>query len=135
MNRFEDKVHNGRRKQGELKGDEISNMWFETQHAMFDDSVKLTENYGIWWSYIPHFLHTPGYVYSYAFGELLVLALYALYRNEGEDFVPKYMKLLSAGGSQTPYKLLEPFGVNLNDSGFWRDGLRIIDDMLKMIEA
>ncbi|MGW8287396.1 MAG: M3 family oligoendopeptidase [Desulfobulbales bacterium] len=135
MNRFEDKVHNGRRKLGELKSDAVSKMWLETQHEMFGDSVTLSENYGIWWSYIPHFLHTPGYVYSYAFGELLVLALYALYRNEGEDFVPKYIKLLSAGGSQTPYKLLEPFGVNLNDSDFWRDGLRIIDDMLKMIEA
>jgi len=135
MNRFEDKVHNGRRKLGELKSDAVSKMWLETQHEMFGDSVTLSENYGIWWSYIPHFLHTPGYVYSYAFGELLVLALYALYRNEGEDFVPKYIKLLSAGGSQTPDKLLKPFGVNLNDSDFWRDGLRIIDDMLKMIEA
>jgi len=101
---------------------------------MFGDSVTLSQNYGIWWSYIPHFLHTPGYVYSYAFGELLVLALYARYKNEGGAFVPKYLDLLSAGATQTPYMLLEPFDVNLDDPGFWNDGLKIIDEMLAMIE-
>ena len=109
-------------------------MWLKTQREMFGDSVTLTENYGIWWSYIPHFLHTPGYVYSYAFGELLVLALYGLYKKEGAAFVPKYLELLSAGGSHTPYKLLESFGVNLDDPGFWNDGLKIIDDMLGQVE-
>ena len=134
MNRFEDKVHNARREQGELKSDEVSSFWMATQREMFGDSVTLSENYGIWWSYIPHFLHTPGYVYSYAFGELLVLALYGLYKKEGESFVPKYLELLSAGGSQTPYELVEPFGVNLDDPQFWNDGLQIIDDMLGLVE-
>ena len=134
MNRFEDKVHNARREQGELKSDEVSSFWMTTQREMFGDSVTLSENYGIWWSYIPHFLHTPGYVYSYAFGELLVLALYGLYKKEGESFVPKYLELLSAGGSQTPYELVEPFGVNLDDPQFWNDGLQIIDDMLGRVE-
>jgi oligoendopeptidase F len=134
MNRFEDRVHNARRDEGEIKSDEISSMWLKTQHEMFGDSVTLSENYSIWWSYIPHFLHTPGYVYSYAFGELLVLALYALYKKEGKIFVPKYLELLSAGGCQTPYNLLKPFGVDLNDPVFWRDGLTIIDEMLKMVE-
>ena len=134
MNRFEDKVHNARRKQGELKTDEVTNMWLETQRAMFGDSITLSENYGIWWSYIPHFLHSPGYVYSYAFGELLVLALYALYKKEGNPFVPKYLELLAAGGGQTPYKLLKPFGVDLDDPEFWDSGLQMIDDMLQLVE-
>jgi oligoendopeptidase F len=134
MNRFEEKVHTARRRQGELKTEEVTDMWLKTQREMFGDSVTLSGNYGIWWSYIPHFLHTPGYVYSYAFGELLVLALYALYKKEGESFVSKYLELLSAGGSQTPYTILEPFGVDLDDPGFWDDGLKIIDEMLAMIE-
>jgi oligoendopeptidase F len=134
MNRFEDKVHNARREQGELKSDEVTDFWLATQREMFGDSVTLSDNYGIWWSYIPHFLHTPGYVYSYAFGELLVLALYGLYKKEGETFVPKYLELLSAGGSHTPYTLVEPFGVNLDDPQFWNDGLQIIDDMLGLVE-
>jgi oligoendopeptidase F len=134
MNRFEDKVHKARRGQGELKTEEVTDIWLRTQRQMFGDSVTLSQNYGIWWSYIPHFLHTPGYVYSYAFGELLVLALYARYKNEGGAFVPKYLDLLSAGATQTPYMLLEPFDVNLDDPGFWNDGLKIIDEMLAMIE-
>ncbi len=134
MNRFEDKVHNARREKGELKSEAVSDMWLETQREMFGDSITLSENYAIWWSYIPHFLHTPGYVYSYAFGELLVLALYALYKKEGQAFVPKYLALLSAGGSQTPYTLLEPFGVDPNTPSFWNDGLKIIDEMLNMVE-
>jgi oligoendopeptidase F len=134
MNRFEDKVHNARRGQGELKSEEVTEYWLATQREMFGDTVTLSENYGIWWSYIPHFLHTPGYVYSYAFGELLVLALYGLYKKEGESFVPKYLELLAAGGSRTPYELLEPFGVDLDDPGFWNDGLQIIDDLLALIE-
>ena len=134
MNRFEDKVHNARREKGELKSEEVADFWMATQREMFGDSVTLTDNYGFWWSYIPHFLHTPGYVYSYAFGELLVLALYGLYKKEGESFVPKYLELLSAGGSNTPYKLVEPFGVNLDDPQFWNDGLQIIDDMLGLVD-
>jgi oligoendopeptidase F len=135
MNRFEDRVHNARREQGELKTEAVTDMWLETQRQMFGGSVILTENYGIWWSYIPHFLHTPGYVYSYAFGELLVLALYGLYRQEGETFVPKYLDLLAAGGSRSPYELVKPFGVDLDDPGFWRNGLKIIDDMLAITEG
>jgi oligoendopeptidase F len=134
MNRFEDKVHNARRDQGELKTEEVTAMWLKTQNEMFGDSVILSEDYGIWWSYIPHFLHTPGYVYSYAFGELLVLALYGLYKKEGASFVPKYLELLSAGGSETPYTLLEPFGVNPDDPDFWDGGLKIIDEMLELVE-
>jgi len=134
MNRFEERMHNSRRHKGELSSDNFSQHWIETQQAMFSDSVTLTEDYSVWWSYIPHFLETPGYVYSYAFGELLVLALYGIYLKEGQPFVKKYTTLLSAGGSATPYELLKPFGIDLDDSSFWQMGLTVIEDMLKRIE-
>lgn len=134
MNRFEHLVHTGRRQQGELADEEISRHWLASQQAMFADSVTLREEYAIWWSYIPHFLNSPGYVYSYAFGELLVLALYDLYKKEGAAFVPRYLALLAAGGSSSPCELLKPFGVNLDDPAFWLGGLNTIDDMLKMVE-
>ena len=130
MNRFEAAVHNGRRTQGELSAEQISAAWMDTQRPMFGNSVTLRPDYAIWWSYIPHFLSTPGYVYSYAFGELLVLALYARYLQEGEPFVGKYLDLLRAGGSRSPVDLLHPFGVDLGDPAFWHGGLNIIDDML-----
>ncbi len=101
---------------------------------MFGDSVTMTDDYAVWWSYIPHFLSTPGYVYSYAFGELLVLALYNIYEQEGDSFVPRYLDLLRAGGSRSPYELLKPFGVDLDDPGFWDGGLAIIHRMLTMVE-
>lgn len=134
MNRFENLTHNARRNSGELSPDEISEYWLETQKAMFGDSVNLSDDYSIWWSYIPHFLSTPGYVYSYAFGELLVLALYSLYKKEGDSFVPKYMQLLRSGGSQSPAELLRPFEVNLDDTRFWNEGLDIISRMLDNVE-
>jgi oligoendopeptidase F len=134
MNRFEDMMHTGRREEGELSSDRLSEMWQKSQEDMFGDSVTLTDNYGMWWSYIPHFLHSPGYVYSYAFGELLVLALYSLYKKEGASFVSKYTHLLSQGGSLSPYVLLEPFGIDLNDPQFWQGGLDIIDEMLQEVE-
>lgn len=134
MNRFEDLVHTSRREHGELSTKAISEHWLATQQAMFADSVTMSKEYAIWWSYIPHFLSTPGYVYSYAFGELLVLALYNLYQKQGDSFVPRYLDLLKAGGSQSPYELLKPFGVDPNDREFWVGGLKIIDEMLAMVE-
>jgi len=134
MNRFENLVHNARRDKGELASEDFSAHWLATQKAMFADSVTLTDNYAIWWSYIPHFLSTPGYVYSYAFGELLVLALYNIYQQEGDGFVPKYLELLNAGGSKSPYDLVKPFGVDLDSAEFWQGGLKVIDDMLASVE-
>jgi len=135
MNRFEDMIHSRRREQGELSADELSDCWLRSQQAMFGDAVTLDANYRLWWSYIPHFLESPGYVYSYAFGELLVLSLYRLYQEEGAAFVPKYLRLLAAGGSQSPGELLAPFGVNLDDPGFWQGGLDLIEKMLEEVEA
>ena len=83
MNRFEDGLHTARRTEGELSTDRINEIWMTSQKAMFGDSVKLGDNYGRWWSYVPHFLGSPGYVYAYSFGELLVLALFNVYRERG----------------------------------------------------
>ncbi|MDT8336071.1 MAG: M3 family oligoendopeptidase, partial [Desulfurivibrionaceae bacterium] len=134
MNRFEELIHNERRAEGELSAEHFSGHWLATQRRMFGDSVTLGDDYGVWWSYIPHFISTPGYVYSYAFGELLVLALYNLYLHDRQGFVPKYLELLSRGGSADPYKLLRPFAIDLNSPEFWRGGLKVIDDMLADIE-
>ena len=133
MNRFEDGMHTGRREQGELSAEQLSGFWLASQKTMFGNSVTLREEYGIWWAYIPHFLGTPGYVYSYAFGELLVLALYSRYQQEGASFVDKYMELLAAGGSRSPAELLEPFAISLDDSAFWQGGLDIIEQMVAEI--
>jgi len=134
MNRFEDMIHNSRREKGELAAAELSALWLDSQRQMFGDSVSLSDDYGVWWSYIPHFLSTPGYVYSYAFGELLVLALYNLYQQDRDSFVPLYLELLRSGGNGTPYELLKPFGIDLDDPSFWQGGLQVIDDMLASVE-
>ncbi len=134
MNRFEDAVHETRRGKGELSPERFSELWMSTQKAMFQDSVTLTEDYGIWWSYIPHFIHTPGYVYAYAFGELLVLALYARYREVGDEFPDLYLKMLKSGGSNWPEELVKPMGVNLKDPQFWDNGLRMIETLLEEAE-
>ena len=135
MNRFEDAIHHARRRDGELTTEQFSAYWMETQKAMFQGSVNLREDYGLWWSYIPHFLHTPGYVYAYAFGELLVMALYSLYQRQGSDFVPRYEQLLAAGDSDYPHILLERVGVNLNDPGFWAEGVKVLQHYIEQEEA
>ncbi len=134
MNRFEEEIHTARRTKGELSPDDFSGLWLKTQRAMFMDSVTLREDYGVWWSYIGHFVHTPGYVYAYAFGELLVLSLYAMYQKGEDGFVSRYLDLLRAGGSATPYEMLAPFGIDLRDPGFWDQGLGFIDGMVEDVE-
>ncbi|MEM1269122.1 MAG: M3 family oligoendopeptidase [Bacteroidota bacterium] len=135
MNRFEDAIHTRRRTQGELTPDDFSEAWLRTQQAMFKDSVTLGEHYRHWWSYIPHFLHTPGYVYAYAFGELLVLALYERYLQEGDGFTDAYLGLLEAGGSDWPHVLVGRLGVDLTDLDFWKQGLVVIDRMIGEAEG
>ncbi|MBV5319257.1 MAG: M3 family oligoendopeptidase [Desulfobulbaceae bacterium] len=134
MHRFEAAMHQGRRELGELSAAQLADFWLATQRPMFGDSVTLSQEYATWWAYISHFLGTPGYVYSYAFGELLVLALYARYLEEGACFVDRYLQLLRAGGSDSPYALLHPFGIDLNDPGFWHGGLSLIERMLTEAE-
>ena len=134
MNRFEDAIHGARRTEGELTTERFNELWMETQRAMFVNSVSLTDDYGLWWSYIPHFINSPGYVYAYAFGELLVLSLYARYQQVGVEFPDKYLEMLSAGGSDWPYEIVRPLGVDLKDLNFWQDGLQILDNMVSEAE-
>ena len=131
MNRFEDGMHTARRSEGELPTERINQIWLETQRKMFGDSVTLTDNYGWWWSYIGHFIHTPGYVYAYAFGELLVLALFNVYRKRGADFVPQYLEVLAAGDSDYPDRILAKVGVDLTDPNFWNEGLAFLRGMVE----
>ncbi len=135
MNQFEDKVHSARREQGELPPDRFGELWTESQAEMLGDSVELTEGYATWWSYIPHFIHTPGYVYAYAYGQLLALSVYERYLAEGESFVPDYLEMLSAGGSRSPEELGRIVGVDLADPGFWDSGLALVERQLEQAEA
>jgi len=133
MNRFEDAVHRARAS-GELTTEQLGEAWLSTQRAMFGDSVTLTDDYGIWWSYIPHFIHTPGYVYAYAFGDLLVRALYARYREAGAGFADLYLQMLAAGGAEWPHELVKPLGVDLTAPGFWLRGLDLLSEMVARAE-
>ncbi|HTP57279.1 MAG TPA: M3 family oligoendopeptidase, partial [Spirochaetia bacterium] len=133
MNRFEDQSHRARA-EGELTAERFSEIWLSTQRAMFADSVTLTEDYGIWWSYIPHFIHTPGYVYAYAFGDLLVRALFARSREAGKEFPDLYLQMLAAGGSDWPHLLVKPLGVDLRAPDFWLHGLALMGEMVERAE-
>jgi oligoendopeptidase F len=97
--------------------------------------VQLTPNYACWWLYIGHFIHVPFYCYAYAFGELLVLALVQQYKQQGPKFVPKYLELLASGGSDAPHVLLGKLGVDVNDPGFWEQGLKLLGDMVSEAEG
>jgi oligoendopeptidase F len=102
---------------------------------MLGDSVELTDGYRTWWSYVPHFMATPGYVYAYAYGQLLALSVYARYEAEGESFVPAYIDLLRAGGSRPPEELAQIVGIDLTDPGFWDAGLDLVERQLTAAEA
>jgi oligoendopeptidase F len=134
MNRFEHAVHTARRDEGELSVERFGDLWAESQQAMLGDSVEITDGYRSWWSYIPHFMGSPGYVYAYAFGQLLALSVYAQYREQGDAFVPAYLDLLRAGGSDTPENLARIVGCDLADPGFWRNGLTIVEGQLSAAE-
>jgi len=130
MCRFEAVVHTERREVGELSIDRFGELWHETQSAMFEGSVRLSDGYRSWWSYIPHFIHTPGYVYAYAYGQLLALSVYAQYEAQGAAFVPSYLELLRSGGSRSPEELAAIVGCDLADPRFWDAGLDIIEGRL-----
>jgi oligoendopeptidase F len=135
MNRFEDMVHTARRSEGELSVDRIGDLWAESQHELLGDSVEVTEGYRSWWSYVPHFMATPGYVYAYSYGQLLAMSVYRRYEEEGEGFVPSYLELLSAGGSRPPEELGRIVGIDLADPGFWDSGLALVEENLEAAEA
>lgn len=131
MYRFEQELHNLRRTKGELEKREIGEIWQKTRIEMFGKAVNIDKNSSNWWSYIPHFIHTPFYVYAYAFGELLTLSLYTKYKKDGDLFVQKYLDFLKAGGSKSPDELLKPLGINLEDPDFWQGGINYIKDLVK----
>ncbi len=135
LNRFEHLVHTRRRAEGELSVDRINESWVESQAELFGDSVQITDGYHSWWSYIPHFINTPGYVYAYAYGQLLAMSVYQRYVEQGDSFAPRYLELLAAGGSRGPEQLAAIVGIDLTDPGFWDSGLRLIDDQLSAAEA
>src|SRR5205085_1956406 len=135
LTRFEQSLHEGRRKEGELTTEQINALWLAANRPMHGEVVQLTEGYGWWWLYIGHFIHAPFYCYAYAFGELLVLALVQKYKQEGRGFAPRYLELLSSGGSEAPHKLLARLGVDVTDPGFWELGLRLLGDMVKEAEG
>ncbi|MCU1378982.1 MAG: oligoendopeptidase pepF/M3 family [Acidimicrobiales bacterium] len=135
MNRFEDSVHTARRGEGELSVDRIGELWARSQEEMLGDAVEITEGYRSWWSYVPHFIGTPGYVYAYAYGQLLALSVYKQYEEQGSDFVPRYLHLLSAGGSMAPEELGRIVGCDLADPGFWDGGIDIIEQQLDAAET
>ncbi|MFW5952728.1 MAG: M3 family oligoendopeptidase [Candidatus Natronoplasma sp.] len=134
MTRFEQKLHEAHREGGELKSEEINQLWLEANREEFGDSVELRDEYGWWWSYVLHFIHYPFYCYAYAFGELLVLALYDIYKEKGEEFVPQYLDLLRAGGSEDPKDLLEKIGIDITDPDFWKRGIRVLEKKLEKME-
>jgi oligoendopeptidase F len=135
MHTFEHSIHTERREAGELPPDRFNELWAEAQEELFGDSVEVTEGYRTWWSYVPHFVATPGYVYAYAYGQLLALSVYQRYVEEGESFVPRYVEMLSAGGSLAPEELGRIVGVDLTDPGFWNAGLDLVEKQLDEAES
>ena len=135
MNRFEDRVHNVRRDEGELSVERFGELWAETQTELLGDSVEVTDGYRSWWSYVPHFIGSPGYVYAYAYGQLLALSVYRLYQDRGEELVPSYLEMLASGGSRPPEELAAIVGVDLTDPGFWDSGLDLVAEQLDAAET
>jgi oligoendopeptidase F len=134
MNRFEDAVHTERRERGELSPERIEELWREAQRQMLADSVEL-EGYGTWWSYIPHFMGSPGYVYAYAYGFLFALAIFRKYELEGDSMVEPYLEVLRAGGSRPPEELAQIVGLDLTDPRIWESGIDALEAELDEAEA
>ncbi len=126
MYRFEQSAHRERRRDGELPAERLDQLWQSHMQEMFGDSVRLGDEHACWWLYIPHIVDVPFYVYAYAFGELLVMALYARYRAEGSPFVERYFELLANGGAHSPRELVSTMGIDIGDRAFWQEGCDLI---------
>ncbi len=135
LTRFEQTAHAARQTEGELTAERLNELWMQANSPMHGDAVKMTEGYAWWWLYIGHFVHVPFYCYAYSFGELLVLALYEQYRRDGSTFVPKYLELLSAGGSLSPPELVRKLGVDITQPQFWDQGLELLEGMVREAEG
>ncbi|RDU65919.1 oligoendopeptidase F [Helicobacter didelphidarum] len=134
MTNFEREIHSI---EGELKTEDFDKIWLKENKRMFGNSIKLTKNYARWWSYIPHFIHSPFYCYAYSYGQLLVLALFGLYKKseEKEKFIKTYIDFLSAGGSKSPRDLILQFGFDVNQAEFWEIGINEVRELLKEFEV
>ncbi len=130
---FERKVHTERRN-GELTSDQIGELWLEVQRESLGPAIKINPGYETFWTYIPHFIHSPFYVYAYAFGDCLVNSLYAVYQDAAEGFQDKYFDLLKAGGTKHHSELLAPFGLDASDPAFWKKGLSVIEGIIDELE-
>ncbi len=131
---FERKVHD-RRRDGELTPDDIGDAWMSVQGESLGPAIRMDDSYRCYWSYIPHFIHTPFYVYAYAFGDCLVNALYAVYQDAEQGFQAKYLDMLRAGGTLRHKELLAPFGLDASDPAFWSKGLGVIESFVDELEA
>src|SRR5437868_4565419 len=134
FNRFEEACHTARRKEGELSLDQLGEMYQAKLQPMFGDGLTLTDEHKGWWSYVGHFLFAPGYVYAYAFGNLLALSVYHRYLEVGPSFVDAYMDFLGSGGSTRPDELVKRVGMDITDPTFWDKGLDILDGMVREVE-
>ncbi len=135
MNQFESLVHTERRERGELAVERFGELWIQSQSALLGDAIELTDGYRDWWSYVPHFINVPGYVYAYAYGQLLALSVYQRYREQGDGFAESYLELLAAGGSRSPHELGAMVGIDLADPGFWDSGLDLVEAQLQAAES
>ncbi len=131
---FEMRVH-AERRNGELMPERIGEIWLDVQRESLGPALRLHDEYRNYWTYIPHFVHTPFYVYAYAFGDCLVNSLYALYRQTPDGFAEKYLAMLRAGGSKRHKELLAPFGLDASDPGFWRKGLGVVEGFIDELET
>lgn len=130
---FERKVHTAR-KDGELTSEQIGELWLSVQQTSLGPAIRISEGYESWWTYVPHFIHSPFYVYAYAFGDCLVNSLYAVYQNADSGFQDKYFELLKAGGTKHHHELLKPFGLDATDPSFWDKGLSMIEGLIDELE-
>lgn len=130
---FERKLHTARR-QGELTSDQIGELWMSVQAESLGPAIKLDDGYKTFWTYIPHFIHSPFYVYAYAFGDCLVNSLYAVYQNADDDFQERYFDMLKAGGTKHHSELLAPFGLDATQPDFWDKGLSMIEGLINELE-
>ncbi len=133
LTRFEELAF-AARKNKRLTPETLGSLWLEANGRYYGDAVDMPEGYRWGWSYIPHFIHSRFYCYSYVFGQLLVLALYRMYKDEGQSFVPKYLALLEAGGSDTPEALLRPLGVDIHKMEFWQNGFEEIKTLVGRLQ-
>ena len=133
FHRFETRVH-AERREGELTPDHLGRIWMETQTEALGPVFDLAPEYQAFWTYIPHFVHTPFYVYAYAFGDCLVNSLYAVYQQAAPGFAEKYLQMLASGGTKRHKELLAPFGLDASDPAFWAKGLGVIEGFIDELE-